>query len=73
VEPSIRQEVFHAHAGLAQDGPKSSFRHVAWVIGDSGLALTRCLLPHFVGACRLAIKSKPKVLQRLHHIAVAKA
>ena len=68
----MRQKVIHAHAGLAQDGPKSSFRHVAWVIGDGGLALTRCLLPDFVGACRLAIESKHNMLKSFHHIALAK-
>jgi len=68
----MRKEVIHTHAGLAKDGPESSFRQVTWVIGDGGVALARCRVPDLVGACGLAIESKPKALQPLHHIAVAK-
>ena len=64
---SMRKEVIHTHAGLAKDGPEGSFRQVTWVIGDGGVALARRLVPDLVGACGLAIESKPTALQTLHH------
>jgi len=65
---SGRKKLLNTESGLAEDGAKRSFWKITGMIRNGGVAISSLLIPDFMRACGLTIKSKAATLQPLHHV-----
>ena len=56
------RKFLRGNPGLFQDGSQSSLRKGSGMMGDGGVSIAAGVIPDFMTAGGLAIKSKPKLL-----------
>lgn len=58
-------------SGLFEDGPESALRHIAGMVGNSGVSVRLLVVPDFVAAGGLPVKGKAERLKAPGYFAVA--
>ena len=69
----LLQEGVGVDASLLEDGAQGALGHVAWVVGDGGVAVECWVEPDLMRACRLAVELQAELLQPLDDVPIAKA
>jgi hypothetical protein len=64
------QKLFRLYARLPENGAKRTFRHVARVVGNGGVAVACRVEPDFVAAGGLAVEGKAECLQAFDDLAL---
>jgi hypothetical protein len=66
------QKIVRLNVGLAQNGPQRTFRHIAGMVGDGGVAGGILIVPDLMASGRLAVEGKAERLEAFNDLSIGK-